>query len=150
MMNGDDDYRLMIPCYYTHSKKFFRIMRHILVLILLIVSCNLVVAKDESSVDSNAVVTNSFWDNWFAQVGGDMILLFPSHHAVKDLFPNGKSLGVSVAAGKWFSPVFGGKIKANWNNVIIREKFNTFLTHLEEDSKDAEDLTIKRLEHDIL
>ena len=93
-------------------------------LILLIVSCNLVVAQDESRVDSNAVVTNSFWDNWFAQVGGDMILLFPVHHAVKDVFPNGKSLGVSVAAGKWFSPVFGGKIKANWNNVIIRETHN--------------------------
>lgn len=74
-------------------------MRHLLVLILLIASCNLVVAQDESRVDSNAVVTNSFWDNWFAQVGGDMILLFPVHHAVKDVFPNGKSLGVSVAAG---------------------------------------------------
>ena len=76
--------------------------------------------------DSNAIVTNSFWDNWYAQIGGDMILLFPSHHKVKDVFPNGKSLGVSIAVGKWFSPIFGGKFKANWNNVIIRETHNVW------------------------
>ena len=57
--------------------------------------------------DSEAIVTNSFWDNWYAQIGGDMILLFPVKHKVKDVFPNGKSLGVSVAVGKWFSPIFG-------------------------------------------
>ena len=74
--------------------------------------------------DSTAIVTNSFWDNWYAQIGGDMILLFPVKHKVKDVFPNGKSLGVSVAVGKWFSPIFGGKFKANWNNVIIRETHN--------------------------
>ena len=76
--------------------------------------------------DSNAIVTNSFWDNWYAQIGGDMILLFPVKHKVKDVFPNGKSLGVSVAVGKWFSPIFGGKFKANWNNVIIRETHNVW------------------------
>ena len=75
-------------------------------------------------VDSNAVVTNPFWDNWYGQVGADMILLFPKGHAVKDVFPNGKSLGVSIAVGKWFSPEFGGKVKVNWNNVIIKETHN--------------------------
>lgn len=80
--------------------------------------------EDEATIDSSAVVTNSFWDNWYGQVGADMILLFPVHHAVKDVFPNGKSLGVSLAVGKWFSPVFGGKVKVNWNNVIIRETHN--------------------------
>lgn len=74
--------------------------------------------------DSNAIVTNSFWDNWFVQVGADMILLFPVHHAVKNVFPNGKSLGVSIAVGKWFSPEFGGKFKINWNNGIIKEVNN--------------------------
>ena len=41
--------------------------------------------------DSKAIVTNSFWDNWYAQVGVDMNLMFPHEHSVKDVFPNGKS-----------------------------------------------------------
>ena len=81
-------------------------------------------AQDTNSVDSNAIETNSFWDNWYGEAGADMILLFPVHHAVKDVFPNGKSLGLSIAVGKWFSPEFGGKFKVNWNNVIIRETHN--------------------------
>ena len=102
-------------------------MRYFVLLIILITSCNLtVVAQEENQVDSSAIVTNSFWDNWYGQIGGDMILLFPVGHSVKDVFPNGKSLGVSIAVGKWFSPIFGGKFKANWNNVIIRETHNVW------------------------
>jgi hypothetical protein len=100
-------------------------MNKIFVLLLLFASCNLrVAAQEEHPVDSNTVVTNSFWDNWYGEVGADMILLFPVDHPVKDVFPNGKSLGVSIAVGKWFSPEFGGKFKVNWNNVIIRETHN--------------------------
>ncbi len=77
--------------------------------------------------DSNAIVTNSFWDNWYAQVGVDMNLLFPSHHSVKDVFPNGKSFGVNVAVGKWFSPEFGGRFKVVWNNGILPNDHNTWL-----------------------
>ena len=76
------------------------------------------------SLDSTVVVTNSFRDNWYGQVGADMILLFPVDHAVKDVFPNGKSLGVSIAVGKWFSPEFGGKLKVNWNNGILKDNYN--------------------------
>lgn len=77
--------------------------------------------------DSNAIVTNSFWDNWYAQVGVDMNLLFPSHHSIKDVFPNGKSFGVNVAVGKWFSPEFGGRFKVVWNNGILSNDYNTWL-----------------------
>ena len=99
-------------------------MRKFFVL-LWIATCNLTaVAQEENPVDSSAIVTNSVWDNWYGQVGADMILLFPVGHAAKDVFPNGKSLGVSIAVGKWFSPEFGGKFKVNWNNVIIRETHN--------------------------
>ena len=100
-------------------------MRRFVLMILWMASCNLaVVAQEENQVDSSAVVTNSFWDNWYGQVGGDMILLFPVGHSVKDVFPNGKSLGLSIAVGKWFSPEFGAKFKVNWNNVFIRETSN--------------------------
>ena len=96
-------------------------------LFLFLLLCNVFVLKaqeQEPRVDSSAIVTNAFWDNWFGEVGTDMILLFPVHHDVKDVFPNGKSLGLSLAVGKWFSPEFGGKVKASWNNGLIRETHN--------------------------
>ncbi len=73
------------------------------------------------------VVTNSFWDNWYGQVGVDMSLLFPSHHSIKDVFPNGKSFGVDVAVGKLFSPEYGGRFKVVWNNGILPNDHNTWL-----------------------
>ena len=100
-------------------------MRYIIITILCLLSSFSAKAQEqEEPIDSTAIVTNSFWDNWYTQVGADMILLFPVRHAVKDVFPNGKSLGISAAVGKWFSPEFGGKLKVNWNNGIIRETHN--------------------------
>ena len=81
----------------------------------------------QAPVDSKAIVTNSFWDNWYAQVGVDMNLLFPKGHSIKDVFPNGKSFGVNVAVGKWFSPEFGGRFKVVWNNGILPNAHNTWL-----------------------
>lgn len=80
-----------------------------------------------SIADSSAVVTNSFWDNWYGQIGADMNLLFPKGHSVKDVFPNGKSFGVNVALGKWFSPEYGGRFKIVWNNGILTNDHNTWL-----------------------
>ena len=77
--------------------------------------------------NSKAIVTNSFWDNWYAQVGVDMNLMFPHEHSVKDVFPNGKSFGINAAIGKWFSPEFGGRIKFTWNNGILPNDYNTWL-----------------------
>lgn len=81
----------------------------------------------EVSVDSNAVVTNSFWNNWYGQIGVDLNLLFPEGHNLMDVFPNGKSFGVNVAVGKWFSPEFGGRFKVTWNNGILENDHNTWL-----------------------
>lgn len=102
--------------------------RYIVFVFLLIASCYIMVsAQEESRADSSAVVTNSFWDNWYVQAGVDMNLLFPSGHSVKDVFPNGKSFGVNVAVGKWFSPEFGGRFKVVWNNGILPNDHNTWL-----------------------
>ena len=78
-------------------------------------------------VNSNAIVTNSFRDNWYAQVGVDMNLIFPYEENIADVFPNGKSFGVNVAVGKWFSPDFGGRFKINWGNGILKNDYNTWL-----------------------
>ena len=96
--------------------------------LLCVAMCHLtVMAQEESQADSSAVVTNSFWDNWYGQLGVDMNLLFPSGHSVKDVFPNGKSFGVNVAVGKWFTPEFGGRFKVVWNNGILSNDYNTWL-----------------------
>ena len=103
-------------------------MRFYGLILLWIATCNLTInAQEKSSVDTAAIVTNSFWDNWYGQVGVDMNLLFPSGHSVKDVFPNGKSFGVNVAVGKWFSPEFGGRFKVVWNNGILPNDHNTWL-----------------------
>ena len=102
-------------------------MRNIFFL-LFIATCNLtVVAQEESQIDSSAVVTNSFWDNWYAQLGVDMNLLFPKGHSVKNVFPNGKSFGVNVSVGKWFTPELGARLKVVWNNGILSNDYNTWL-----------------------
>jgi len=66
------------------------------------------------------VATNSFWSNWFIQVGVDMTLQNPyGVNWADDVFPNGKSFGVNVAVGKWFTPGLGLRLKANWENGLI-------------------------------
>lgn len=100
-------------------------MKYYILIIAICISMGTSAQTDgDSLVDS--VVTNSFWDNWYGQVSADMMLLFPKGHAVKDVFPNGKSLGLSVAVGKWFSPEFGGRFKVMWNNGIIKDSYNVW------------------------
>lgn len=83
--------------------------------------------QNVEEVNSQTVVKNLFWDNWYAQVGADMNLTFLKDHSFKDVFPNGKSLGVNAAIGKWFSPELGLRLKATWNNGIFRNDHNTWL-----------------------
>ncbi len=74
------------------------------------------------------VATNSFWSNWYVQVGVDMALQNP--YGAKDwsdnVFPNGKSFGVDVALGKWFTPGLGLRGKLLWENGIIENKHQNY------------------------
>lgn len=65
-----------------------------------------------------SVVTNSFWSNWYVQVGLDMSLQNPYGHNFGDVFPNGKTFGVDAAVGRWFTPGLGLRGKVNWENGI--------------------------------
>ena len=65
-----------------------------------------------------AVATNSFWSNWYVQVGLDMSLQNPYKHNFAHVFPNGKTFGVNAAAGRWFTPGLGLRAKVNWENGI--------------------------------
>ena len=96
-------------------------MRYIVFLFIWMASCHLTVAaQEENLVDSNAVVTNSLWDNWYGQVGVDMSLQNPYGCHFADVFPNGKSYGVNLAVGKWFTPEFGIRAKVNLENAFLQ------------------------------
>ena len=77
--------------------------------------------------DSKAVVTNSFWSNWFGQLGLDMSLFNHYGKDFKDVFPNGKSFGVDIALGKWFTHVFGFRGNLKWENGILNNENATWL-----------------------
>lgn len=106
-------------------------MRYIAFLFIWIASCNLTVnaQQEELPVDSNAVVTNSLWDNWYAQVGVDMWLQNPYGTNFKNVFPNGKSYGVDVAVGKWFTPGFGMRAKLTLENTFLQSDYAKWIHH---------------------
>ena len=66
----------------------------------------------------NVVVANGFWKNWFVQMGLDMTLQNPYGYDFSEVFPNGKSFGLEVAVGKWFSHQIGMRGKLNWENKL--------------------------------
>lgn len=70
------------------------------------------------SLQAQEVRTGTFWDNWFVQMGLDMTLQNPYGYDFSKVFPNGKSFGIDVAAGKWFSPQVGMRGKLNWENKL--------------------------------
>ena len=95
-------------------------MKNLLILLCFLACCQTVKAGGYGAGDSCSVVTNSFWDNWFVQAGVDMWLQNLHGKSFKDVFPNGKSFGIDVAAGKWVTPEFGFLGNLNWENGIIK------------------------------
>lgn len=69
------------------------------------------------STSKYSVATNSFWSNWYIQVGVDMAVQNPNETSffTKD-WHEGRTYGIDLAIGKWFTPGYGMRIKANWEN----------------------------------
>ena len=66
-------------------------------------------AQDADPVEKYSVATNSFWSNWFIQVGGEWNAWYSSEeHGIglsRSPFKKFRSNpGVAVAIGKWFTP----------------------------------------------
>lgn len=59
---------------------------------------------------------STFLNDWYVQMGLDMSLQNPYGYNFAHVFPNGKTFGVDVALGKWFSPQVGLRGKLNWEN----------------------------------
>jgi OOP family OmpA-OmpF porin len=75
-------------------------------------------AQDSDPVQKYSVATNSFWSNWFIQVGGDWHAWYPDeehgrdfHKGVGLLSKDRRSFGASLALGKWFTPGLGLRTK---------------------------------------
>ena len=66
--------------------------------------------------DKQQTVTGSIWGNWFVQDGLDMTLQNPYGCNFSQVFPKGKTFGLDVALGKWFSPHVAVRGKVNWEN----------------------------------
>ena len=65
-----------------------------------------------------SVATNSFWANWYVQVGVDQSVVSLYKHGSffsKD-WHDGRTYGIDLAVGKWFTPGIGTRLKLNWEN----------------------------------
>lgn len=88
-------------------------------------------SQETAPTQQYSVATNSFWSNWFFQVGADWNAWYSaeehghglSHSPLKKFRSNP---GVSVAVGKWFTPgiglrtkvqgIWGKNVDADWND----------------------------------
>ena len=68
--------------------------------------------------ENGEVKTGGFWDDWFVQMGLDMTLQNPYGYDFSKVFPNGKTFGLDLAAGKWFTHQVGVRGKFNWENKL--------------------------------
>ena len=70
------------------------------------------------------VATNSFWSNWYVQVGVDMSVMNPyKTKFFKEDWHNGRTYGVDFAIGKWFTPGIGLRTKVQWENGAFAHAF---------------------------
>lgn len=87
-------------------------------------------AQDVTPTEQYSVATNSFWSNWYFQVGADWNAWYSAeekgHGLSKSPFKTFRTNpGLSVAIGKWFTPgiglrtkiqgIWGKKVDADWN-----------------------------------
>ena len=70
------------------------------------------------------VATNSFWSNWFVQFGVDMSVLNPYKTSFfKKDWHEGRTYGIDLAIGKWFTPGLGLRTKVQWENGLFAHAF---------------------------
>lgn len=89
-------------------KKFF------LAIAIVALAATNVMAQDAIPVKKYSVATNSFWANWFVQVGANAHMMY-SDQEQHDLgffrFKERANIGAALAIGKWFTPSIGLRTK---------------------------------------
>lgn len=86
-------------------------MRTKILVIALVANCLCAKAQE-------VMVADGFWRNWYVQFGLDMTLQNPYGYDFSKVFPNGKSFGLDLAVGKWFTHQVGVRGKFNWENKL--------------------------------
>lgn len=86
-------------------------------------------------VEKYSVATNSFWSNWFVQVGADWNAFYSNQEHGQGLsrspFKSFRATpGFSVAIGKWFTPGLGLRTKFSgvWGRTVVDE--NKYSNHI--------------------
>ena len=82
-------------------------------------------AQDANTTEKYSVATNSFWSNWFFQVGADWNAWYSAEEKgagySKSPFKKFRSNpGASIAIGKWFTPGIGlrTKVQGIWGKYV--------------------------------
>ena len=83
----------------------------------------------------HSVRMNSFWNNWFFQAGLDMSLMNPYGCNFAHVFPSGKTFGLNMAVGKWFTPEFGLRGRVQWENGLFKNGHLEWVPPREDPSK---------------
>lgn len=86
-------------------------------------------------ISVNSFKSGGIWRNWFIQYGVDMTLYNPCEKSFKNVFPDGVTMGLDFAVGKWFSPLVGARGKINLENFLIENKNLKWLPYDEEKHK---------------
>ena len=86
-------------------------------------------AQDADPTLKHSVATNSFWSNWFIQVGGEWNAWYSSEEHGNGLdrspFKDFRSSpAASIAVGKWFTPGLGlrTKLQGVWGKTVYADK----------------------------
>lgn len=117
-------YRIIERRYFCLLIKL--VMKKLLIVLALAGVSTASMAQDSDPVQKYSVATNSFWSNWFIQVGGDWNAWYSDEEHGKSLstspfkkFRSGP--GASVAVGKWFTPGIGlrTKLQGLWGKSVV-------------------------------
>ena len=83
------------------------------------------IAQDADPVQKYSVATNSFWSNWFIQVGGNWNAWYSGEEHGKNLASSPvekfrSNPGAAFAIGKWFTPGLGlrTKVQGIWGKTV--------------------------------
>ena len=71
-----------------------------------------------------SVATKSFWSNWYVQAGVNVAIQNPyGTDFFTENWHDGRTYGLELAVGKWFTPGFGVAVKGLWNNGLLYHAF---------------------------
>ena len=119
-------YRIIERRYFCLLIKL--VMKKLLIVLALVGVSTTSMAQDSDPVLKYSVATNSFWSNWFIQVGGEWNAWYSDQEHGKDLpvspFKKFRSSpSAAIAVGKWFTPGIGlrTKLQGIWGKSVIDE-----------------------------